>query len=710
MALIKVTRRQLLWTAAGGAVAVGSGGLWLAIGKLRKRRWARAVQREQVFSPSVYLAIDSDDSVTVWLTRSEMGQGIATSLPMLIAEELDADWGRLKVEQAVLDGRYDFGSMLTAASSSVLSQWQELRRAGAAARSMLVDAACAEWDVARSDCRTESGKVFHVPSGRSLPYGALAARAATFQAPLRPALKAPADYRLIGRSVPRRDLAAKSTGRAQYGIDVRRDGMKRAALVRCPVAGGRLMDVDETQARRIPGVLEVLRLPSAVAVIAEDTWTAFVGAAELTPTWQIDDKLRTSSPELATQLQELAAHGGAIARSEGDALGTLSKLSKQRLSFDFQVPYLAHVTLEPMNCLAQIADGGCEIWAATQAPDTARGNAAKAAGVPVESVTVHTTMLGGGFGRRTIADEVEEAATLAAKLPYPVQVVWTREEDVRHDRYREIAYHRLSAALDEQGQLAAWHHRLVSPSIEGKQSREGAVDGIVTMGATDMPYDAKHLQVEWVAAPFPLPVGIWRGVGHSHNGFAIECFMDELAEAAQRDPVQWRLGLLTKHPRLAACLRKVAEMARWTEPRAAGHGLGVAVCACFGSYVAQVVEVLREADDFRVTRVWCAVDCGTVVNPDSVIAQVEGGVAFGLSAALFGNIHLSEGAVVESNFHDYRVLRMSEMPDVEVWIAPSAEPPGGVGELAVPPVAPAVANALHQVGLGRRRQLPLRAT
>jgi isoquinoline 1-oxidoreductase beta subunit len=623
---------------------------------------------------------------------------------MLIAEELDADWARVKVEQAVA-GDLDYGTLFTAGSSSISGNWIELRRAGAVARAMLVDAACDVWGSKASDCRTESSEVIHGPTGRRLSYGELAIAAAGQRAPLRPKLKNPAAFRLIGHDVPRLDTPAKVSGAAQYGIDVRLPGMRFCVLARPPSLGGRLASFDSTQALRVAGVTHVFQLGDAIAVVATTTYAALRGRDALLIQWQAGIHPTLSSESISADLAAaLEMPDAAIGRNDGDVARRIAA-EPAVLEARYEVPFLAHAPLEPMNCTAAVDTGGVQVWAPTQAPDDARSTAAAAAGVPVEKVRVHKTLLGGGFGRRAVSDFVNEAVLVAARVKAPVQLVWSREDDMRHGRFREAAAHRLRATLDADKRPALWWHRIAS-AVEGPP--DPVVPSFVPMmGSADLPYALPAARVDWRGVQTPVPFGIWRSVGHSYNGFATECFIDELAEAAGVDPLAYRLQLLESQPRLAACLLRAAAAADWAGARDARRHLGIAVTACFGSFVATVCEVELRQGTPRVTHLWYAVDCGIAVHPSGVRAQIEGGALFALSAALFGRISVRDGAIIEGNFDRYRLLRLDEAPRISVEIIASSETPGGVGEVAVPTVAPAVANAWYSATGKRPRRLPL---
>jgi isoquinoline 1-oxidoreductase beta subunit len=533
--------------------------------------------------------------------------------------------------------------------------------------------------------------------------------------PLRVRLKTPDQFRLIGSALPRLDVPAKVTGQARFGLDARRPGMLYAVVARPPTWGAKLASadkLDDQRARAVPGVQQVIPIEGGVAVLADSSWAALQGRDALDVQWTGGIAPTLSDADIARTLAERAGKPGAVARVTGDAAAELARSTK-KLEATFTLPYLAHVPMEPLNCLAEVnkhqgQEARCEVWAPTQDPDGARATAARVAGVPLAGVTVHTTLLGGGFGRRTVPDEVAEAVELSAKIGRPVQVLWSREDDIRHDRFREASLHRLTGALAAAGMPIAWSHHLVSPSIGGVDSDSGQVDSIATDGATDWPYAIPHARVEWSSVDLPVPVAIWRSVGYSYNTFVVECFLDELAHAGGQDALALRRRLLADAPRLRACLDRAAQRAGWGQPRAGGRALGLAASACFGSFAAQVAEVsLDPGGRPRVHRIWIAADCGLVVNPDIVKAQLEGGIAFGLGAALHGKITIAGGKVAQSNFHDYPQLKLSEMPEVEITLTASAEPPGGVGELAVPAVAPAVANALFALTGKRVRSLPL---
>ncbi len=719
-------RAFLQVTAAGAAFTMG-----ISLGACRGETPPAA--GDGVFAPDAWIRIAPDGRVTVVVDRSEMGQGVSTALPMLVAEELDADWSRVRYEFAPANRAYDnplIGAQITGGSTSVRAAWGPLREAAATARAMLVAAAAAEWGVPAAECRTESSQVIHDASGRRLDYGALALAAARLTPPDHVPLKSPEAFRLLGTPVPRLDLADQVTGRIVYGQDVRPEGALVAVIARCPVFGGTVREVDPTPALALPGVRHVLRVPSGVAVVGDTSWHAIRGRDALKVTWDEGRLAGLTSDEVTTRLHRLAAESEgreAVKRGRG-ARGLEGASTVVEAAYD--LPYLAHACMEPMNATAVMRDGEVEVWVPTQSQAApalfgggSRGVAAKAAGVSQDRVTIHTTNLGGGFGRRSESDFVAEAVAVAAQLPgVPIRLLWTREDDVRHDFYRPGNHHALRAALGADGLPVAWAHHVVAPSIISRfipgyvpqfvahlgGPLKGGIDETAVEGARDLPYGIPDLEVRYTQADLGVPVGFWRAVGHTHTAFAVECFVDELAAAAGRDPVAYRLALLAQAPRHRRVLEAVAERAGWSTPAPAGVGRGVALHESFGSVCAQVAEVRMDGGALRVDRVVCAFDCGVVVNPDTVEAQLTGAIAYGLTAALMGEVTLDRGRVVQGNFHDYPVLRMGEMPRVEVHLVPGGEAPGGVGEPGVPPIAPAVANAVFALTGRRVRRLPIR--
>jgi len=703
---------------------VAGAGLTLGIG-YRIARGPGLPPTDATFAPNAFLRIGEDGSVTVVVGQSEMGQGVSTALPQLVAEELDVPWHQVTFESAPAHPAYGYvgGVQATGGSTSVVQAWQPLREAGATARRMLRQAAADVWGVALEEVRTQDGHAL-APNGARLSYGSLAAQAATLDVPSDVPLKNPTDFNIIGRSVPRLDVPAKTTGEAVFGIDAGPTDARVAVVARCPVLGGRVRSFDPAPALAVAGVDEVVEIGSGIAVVANGYPAAHAGRSALVVEWDEGEGAGLDSAEIRRRLEAAARTEGRTVRDEGDIDADLAAGSRV-VEAVYRLPYLAHATMEPMNCTAWVRDGRCTVWAPTQfqnAPGIlgggARQVAADAAGVDADATELHTTYLGGGFGRRSEMDFVREAAEVAARIEGPVKVVWSREDDIRHDAYRPASHHELRASLGPEGSPLAWSHRLAMQSILERRmpgwvpgfgaAMAGRRDPTSTEGASSQPYHVPSVRVTYAKVDLPIPVGFWRSVGNTHNVFVVESFVDELAHAAGRDPYTYRRSLLEAHPRHRAVLDAVAEASSWSGTPPAGRARGIAVAESFGSYVAEVAEVSIENGRPRVHRVWCAVDCGTVVNPAIVRAQMEGGIVFGLSAALFGEITIEGGRVVQSNFHDYPVLRMSEAPRVEVVLAPSGDPPGGVGEPGVPPIAPAVTNAIFALTGQRIRDLPIR--
>lgn len=671
------------------------------------------------FAPNAFLRIGTDDTVTVIVNHSEMGQGVHTSLPMVVADELDADWSTIRIEAAPVDPAYNhtaFGTQMTGGSSSTWSEWDRLRQAGAVARAMLVAAAAGTWKAAPADCRTESGHVIHTSSGRRLSYGRLAEKASGMTPPPTVALKAPKDFTLIGRPVKRLDTPGKVDGSARFGLDVRLPGMLVAVVARPPVFGGKLRGFDAAKAKAVPGVRQVIPIERGVAVVADGYWPASKGRRALRIDWDDGPLAGLDSEAQRGEYRALLEQPGAVARKEGDVTAMMGR-SARKLEAEYELPYLAHAMMEPLNCVADVRPDGCDVWTGTQFQTIDRDAAARDAGLEPAQVRLHTTLLGGGFGRRAVIDShfVREAVQLSKAVGAPVQVVWSREDDIRGGYYRPAALHSIRGGLDREGRLRVWQHRIVCQSFMTGTPFESALvkDGVdltAVEGAAELFYDVPNLQVDWRPAPGGVPTLWWRSVGHSHTAFAVESFIDEAAAAAGRDPFEYRRGLLGRHPRVAGVLELAAAKAGWGRPLPEGRGRGIAVHESFGSFVAQVAEVsVSREGTVRVHKVVCAIDCGPIVNPDTIRAQMEGAVVFGLSAALYGEITFEKGRVKQRNFHDYPLLRINEAPEVETHIVPGTEKMGGVGEPGVPPVAPAVANAIFAATGKRVRRLPIRA-
>jgi isoquinoline 1-oxidoreductase subunit beta len=647
------------------------------------------------------------------LAHSEMGQGVMTALPMLVADELEVELKNVHVEMAPVAPAYVnpvIGVQLTGGSTSVRSSWRQLREAGAIARAMLINAAAERWGVNTEGLAADNGVVRDSKNHRSATYGQLAAAAAKLAIPHQVTLKQPREYKLIGKPAARIDVPAKANGTAQFGIDVRLPGMLVAVIARCPTFGGKLRSFNAEKAKSVKGVREVIAISSGVAIVADTFWPARTARDALQIQWDDGPNAKLDDKLIMDRLRAGAEQQGAVASSSGDANRALPGAAKT-IEAVYTLPYLAHATMEPINCTAHVRKDGCDVWVPTQGQTFAQQTAARITGLPADAVNIHTTFLGGGFGRRAETDFVADAVEISKAVKAPVKVIWTREDDIRHDFYRPAVYARMRAALNGQGELIAWTHRIVGPSILSRVSpariRNG-VDPTSVEGAANQPYSIPNVQVDYVVENIGVPVGFWRSVGNSFTGFMVESFIDEVAHASGADPYLFRKKLLRNSPRHANVLQLAAEKAGWGKPLPQGVHRGIAVSFSFGSYVAEVAEVsVGTGGEPTVHRVVCAVDCGQFVNPDTIEAQMQSGIVYGLTAALMGKITLKEGRVQESNFDDYRLLRLDQMPQVEVHIVPSDDPPGGIGEPGTPPIAPAVCNAIF-AGTGKRiRQLPI---
>ncbi|MBI2071795.1 MAG: xanthine dehydrogenase family protein molybdopterin-binding subunit [Gemmatimonadetes bacterium] len=707
----QISRREFLQNAS----VAGAG---LVIGFHLPPGWRNAVaspasRAAPAASLNAWLRIGTDESVLVLVDRSEMGQGVATSLPMLLAEELEADWSKIRIEFAPADKAYInplFGMQGTGGSTSVRAAWMPLRQAGAAAREMLITAAAQTWNVPPSECRAERGVVIHGPSNRRLTFGQLAERAAALPVPQDVPLKDPKGWKIIGTRVRRLDTAPKVDGTAQFGMDVKVPGMLVAVIARSPVFGGKVVRFDATQAKAVPGVRAVVQVSAGIAVVADGYWPAKQGRDALNVTWEEGPTAAVSSATISQLFARRGEEAGAVARHDGDPDAGMSGAAST-LGATYELPFLAHATMEPMNCTAHVRADSVDIWVPTQFQTGAQQMGAGIGGVPSERVQVHTTYLGGGFGRRFELDFIQEALEVSKAVSAPVKVIWSREDDTQHAQYRPASYHRLRAGLGPAGQPVAWTHRIVAPSIMARvfpDTVKDGLDGEAVEGGVAMPYDVPNVHVDYQLTDTGIPVGFWRSVNNSFNAFVVESFIDELSHAAKKDPYQYRRDLLAKAPRHLAALNLAASRAGWGTPLPAGRARGIAVYKSFESFVAQVAEVSVARDGTaRVHRVVCAVDCGPVVNPGIVEAQMQSGIVYGLTAALWGEITIDRGRVRQSNFHDYRMLRMSEMPVIEVHIVPSTDAQGGVGEPGTPPIAPAVCNALFALTGKRIRTLPI---
>lgn len=747
MAKFNLTRRKFLVAGAlvGGGLAIGYG---FKSDKPENAALSASTSEGEI-ALNAWVKIDTEGFVTVAIPRSEMGQGIYTALAMLVAEELDADFETIRVEQAPVDDVYAnvtvlqdalpfsdkyhdgedtigasgmakvaglLGLQVTGGSTSVRDAWGPMRQAGATAKSMLIMAAARTWNVSPDEVSVEKGIITHSKTNKSGGFGEFVVKAASETVPLSDALKNPDDFEIIGKSKRRLDIPEKVTGKAIFGIDIALPDMAYAAVKLCPVFGGKLSSYDEKTVLEMPGVLKVIPLESGVAVVADSFWRAKTAVEKLTVTFENGAAASTSSDQIIDTLtQNLNSEDARVYSEIGDAPSALLSTSN-KIAATYTVPYLAHACLEPMNCTAKVTETDVEVWMPNQAPTLVKWFAEKIADVPAENVKVHTTLLGGGFGRRAEIDLVLMAVTIAKSLKNrPIKLVWTRENDIQHDMYRPAAVSEFHASLDADGKIDAWKNRIVSQSTSGSFTARlipwatmDVPDNTTSEGAADVPYEFTNRLVDHVPVKLPIPVGFWRSVGHSYNAFFTESFIDEVAVAAKQDPIEFRLAHLNEHHDFAAVLQKAKEISNWSSPLPAGKGRGIALHESFGSIVAQVAEVtVNDEKMVTVDKVFCVIDCGTVVNPDTVIAQMEGGIIFGLSAALFGEITIENGQVENENFPDYDMIRLANSPVIETVLAPSGRRLGGVGEPGTPPIAPAVTNAIFAATGDRIRDLPI---
>jgi isoquinoline 1-oxidoreductase subunit beta len=665
------------------------------------------------FAPNAFIRIDRSGQTTLVMPQVEMGQGVYTAIPMILAEELDADFSKVTLEHAPPDdklyGNPIFGIQVTGNSNSIRSFWKPLRAAGAAARLMLVQAAAQQWQVDPASCSASNGMVSHASTGRTLSYGDLIAAASAQPVPQDPPLKDPKDFTLIGKPLKRLDTPNKTDGKVVYGIDAMLPGMKFATLAQCPVFGGKVGRVDDGAAKKIPGVQQIVVLDDLVAVVGDHMWAAKKGLDALVISWDEGANAKINSSDIWDDLRAASQKDGVVAKSVGDVTKGLTQ--GERVDGEYELPFLAHATMEPLNCTVYVTPDGCEVWTGTQVLTRVQQYAAQAAGLPLEKTTAHNHLLGGGFGRRLEPDMVAVAVRIGKQVDGPVKVVWTREEDIQHDIYRPVYRDVISATLSE-GKIAAWKYRISGSSIMARWAPSIFINGIdidAVDSAVDNPYDIPNFQVEYVRAEPPaVPTGFWRGVGPNNNVFATECFMDELARKAGADPIAFRLGMLGKTPRLKAALELVAERSGWGQPLPARTGRGVCAQPSFGSFIATVVEA--EVDNHggvHLRRVTSAVDTGIAVNPDTIVAQLQGGLIFGLTAALFGEITIERGRVRQSNFNDYRMLRIDEVPRIDIHVIKSGEDPGGIGETGATAGPPALRNAIYAATGVALRRLPI---
>ena len=702
-----VSRRALL----KGGLAVGTGlivGFRLPIAGRRS-----AFAQPGAFAPNQWISIDRDGLVTIINSVVEMGQGSITTMPAIVADELDTDLNKVKVIQAPADpkryGNPVTGTQSYGGSRGVRDHLEMLRKAGAAAREMLMQAGAAEWGVPATEVETDLDTVVHRPTGRRLPYSALVDKAAKLPVPQNPTLKTPDKFRYMGKVMHRRDTPIKVNGSAVFGMDVMVPGMLLASIERCPVFGGKVKSFDATAAKRIKGVKDVVQVTNGIAVVADSFWTALRGRQALKVVWDNGGRADVSSSSIRQGYIDGAREVGQVARNDGDADKALAAGSKT-VEATYEVPFLEHACMEPMNATASVKPGSCEIWAPTQSPGGTQQTGAKVSGLPAEKVIVNTTYLGGGFGRRGEQDFILDALETSKAVGAPVKVMWTRPDDIQHGFYRPSTYNVFKASLDGQGNPTAWWNRVVGPGIliQKGRAQAGTIDPAAVEGVRNMPYGIPNVRVEWVNRDYGIPIGFWRSVGPSQNGFIVESFVDEMAHAAGKDPVEFRKSLLARSPRHKAVLELAAAKANWGAPLPAGRARGCAVMFSYGSYVAHVAEVSVAPDGkVRVHKLVGAIDAGFAVNPDQVKAQMEGGGIYALTALLYGAITINRGRVQQSNFDNYPMLRIDEAPVMDTHILDSGAPAGGLGEPGVPTVAPAICNAIFALTGTRIRSLPI---
>ena len=704
------SRRTFLVTGAAAG-----GGLLLGVYLPRSIR-AMAQVADETLAPNAFVRIKPDDSITLVMPQVEMGQGTYTSMSMLIAEELEVALEQIGAEAAPPNDKLYanplLGFQVTGGSTSVPGFWEPLRRAGATARVMLIEAAASQWGVDAALCRAEKGDVVS-PTGERLKYGALVEAASKLPVPDKVRLKAPEEFTLIGTPAKRIDTPEKVNGKAKFGIDAMVPGMKFATVAACPVLGGKVKSVDDSKTLAIAGVRQVVRIDNAVAVVGDNMWAAMQGLQALYIEWDEGLNANVTTESIVAQMARASENNGVVARTDGDFAKALPAATK-KIEAVYEMPFLAHAAMEPMNCTVHVTKDSCDIWVGIQVVSRAQATAAEVTGLPPEKIQVHNHLIGGGFGRRLDVDGITQAVAIARQVEGPVKIVWSREEDIQHDVYRPYYYDRFTAGLDAQNKLIAYHHRVTASSILARWAPPAFVDGLdadaVDGAAKQMPYGIPNILVDYVRDEPPgLTTGWWRGVGPTHNVFVVESFVDELAAETKTDPVEFRRSMLTSQPRVLGVLNLAAEKAGWGSPLAEGVGRGVSVQFAMGSYLSQVAEVeVSKEGEVKVRRVVCAVDCGQMVNPDTIIAQIEGGIIFGLGAALWSEITLQGGRVEQRNFNDYRVLRINETPVIEVHLVKNGEAPGGIGEPGTIGIAPAVANAIFAATGKRIRKLPIK--
>ncbi len=706
METLNTSRRTFIKT-----MTLAGGGLMLGFHLPISSKFAEASTKEQAINAFIRIAKDGD--IAVMVPSSEMGQGIYTALPMIVAEELEADWTKVRPEMAPLGKEFKnpaFYMQSTGGSTSVKAWWQPLSQAGATAREMLIAAAAKKWGVAATECEAKNGMVLHKGSGKKLGYGDLVESASKLQAPKNPAMKPKDQYRLIGKSVKRLDTPAKVDGSAVFGIDVRVPNMLYGSVKTSPVFGGEVASMNEAAAKALKGVKAVVPVPNGVVVVADSYWRAKKGVDALDIQFKDGKHANLSNESISKSFHQALENKGAIAHAGGDVAANL-KVAKKTIEVEYEVPFLAHATMEPQNCTAFVTQDSCEIWSPTQGQDPAAFVISQLTGLPPEKIKINTTFLGGGFGRRFEQDFLIHAVLASKAVGQPVKVVWSREEDTQHDFYRPCSVSKFQIGLGTDGMPVAWNNRIVCPSILTRvlpQYVKNGIDPTSVEGANELPYGIPHQHIDYVMKDTGIPVGFWRSVGSSHNAFYVESAIDEAAHASNQDPYQFRRKLLDSQPRFRTVLDMVAKNSGWGKSLPKGHFQGIALAKSFGSIVGEVAEIsITPEGQVQVHRVVCVIDCGSVVNPDTVVAQMESGIVFGLTATLNGTITINKGRVIESNFHDYKMMRMAETPKIDVEIVQNTEAPGGVGEPGTPPVAPAITNAIFAATGYRIRKLPV---
>ena len=701
-----IDRRSFLKTGA-----VGTTGLLVGFYFRGDVEALRAASNDPIVL-NAWIHVGTDDLVTILIDKSEMGQSILTGLAMIAADELDCDWKKVRTEFAPADKIYynpRFNAQGTGGSSGTPTSWNPLRKASATARALLIQAAAQKWGVDASECRAENSVVVHAPANRSVTYGSLAEAASKLPVPKDTPLKTPEQYHLIGQATKRLDTPLKVNGTAQYGIDVRQPGMLHAVVARCPVFGGKVASFDATKAKAVRGVKNVIQISTGVAVIADNTWNAMEGRRALEVKWDEGPNAQVTSAEISKQLAEAATQAVPVARKVGDVEAGLVGAAN-KIEVDYEVPFLAHATMEPMNCTAHVRADRCDVWAPSQAQTNSQNIASKVTGLDPSSVFIHTTFLGGGFGRRFESDFVGEAVEVSKAMGAPVQVTWSREDDMKHDFYRMVSHMRGVAGLDKDGWPVVWSTRVSSPSLGLRFAPlKDNFDHRSVESLDSVPYEIPNILVDFRLVNTPVPIGFWRSVGASQNGFFLESFIDEIATAGKKDPYELRRRLLANSPRERKVLETAAESAGWGKPLLAGRARGIALVSSYDGYVAHVIEISvnRTERSLKVHRVVCALDCGRIVNPSSIDAQARGSIVYGLTAALHSAITIDRGRVQQNNFNDYKMLRFDEVPETEVHVIHSDLPPTGAGEFVVPPIAPALCNAVFAATGKRVRRLPI---